>query len=114
MRWFERAIHGVVLALLAGAVGVQAQEWPTRPIRLIVPFPPGQTASDLFPRALAERLSVALKQSVVVENRPGAGGTVGAAAVAKAPPDGYTLLAAAAGRSRSPPASMAPRCHSIP
>lgn len=97
MKWLERVKCLTALLLGLCVAGAQAQEWPSRPIRLIVPFPAGQTASDQFPRFLAERLSVALKQAVVVENRPGAGGTVGAASVAKAPPDGYTLLAAATG-----------------
>lgn len=74
-----------------------AEEWPTKPIRLIIPFPPGQTSSDVFGRAMAEKLSQALGQTVFVENRPGAGGTVGADQVVKAAPDGYTLLLAANG-----------------
>ncbi|TDP62064.1 Bug family tripartite tricarboxylate transporter substrate binding protein [Roseateles toxinivorans] len=77
----------------AGSVAV----WPNKVIKLIIPFPPGQTSSDVFGRALAEKLGPALGQTVVVENRPGAGGTVGADQVAKAPADGYTLLLAANG-----------------
>jgi len=76
---------------------VHAQEWPTKAIRLVIPFPPGQTSSDVFGRAMAERLRRELGQPVVVDNRPGAGGTVGANLVAKSAPDGYTLLLAAAG-----------------
>src|SRR5262249_39691035 len=66
--------------------------YPTRPITIIIPFPPGGN-SDIIVRAVADRLSLALRQSVIVDNRPGgAGGTVGAKAVANANPDGYTLL----------------------
>jgi tripartite-type tricarboxylate transporter receptor subunit TctC len=66
--------------------------YPTRPITIIIPFPPGGN-SDIIIRAVADRLSVALGQPVIVDNRPGgAGGTVGAKAVANASPDGYTLL----------------------
>lgn len=87
----------LMLAAALAAPAARAQEWPTKPIRMIIPFPPGQTSSDVFGRAMAQRLTKALGQSVVVENKPGAGGTVGADLVAKAAPDGYTLLLAANG-----------------
>jgi len=69
----------------------QAATWPTRPINLVVTYPPGGGA-DAMARLIAPRMSEALGQQVVVENRPGAGGQIGAAAVAKAAPDGYTLM----------------------
>ena len=73
------------------ALPAEAQSWPTRPIRIIVPFPPGGS-TDLLARRLADRLSFTLGVPVVVENRPGAGGTAGADLVSKSPPDGHALL----------------------
>src|SRR5215470_6017008 len=77
-------------ALLLCSSSAVAQSWPARPVRLIVPFPVGG-GTDLVARLIATRLSTAIGQPIVVENRPGAGGTIGAAAVAKAAPDGYTI-----------------------
>jgi tripartite-type tricarboxylate transporter receptor subunit TctC len=79
------------LALLAFSCPVFCQEWPTRPVRIVVPLSPGGFA-DTPARMLAPRLSTALGRQFVVENRPGAGGTIGANEVAKAAPDGHTLL----------------------
>ena len=83
-----RATLAIALMVFAGAL--HAQAWPTHPIKLIVPFPPGG-GTDLTARSVAARLADALGQPVVVENRGGAGGTIGADAVAKAAPDGYTI-----------------------
>jgi tripartite-type tricarboxylate transporter receptor subunit TctC len=74
-------------------VGVQAQTYPQKPIRLIVPFPAGG-ATDIFARTLSQKLAEKLGTAVVVDNKPGAGGTLGSDMVAKAQPDGYTLLLA--------------------
>src|SRR6187455_1320306 len=73
-------------ALLA-VLPVQAQEWPTRPVRMIVPFPPGG-GTDTVARPLAAKLGQILGQQIVIDNRGGAGGTIGAAAAAKSPADG--------------------------
>ena len=82
-----------VAALLAGlaASGAQAEDWPNRPVKLIAPFAAGG-AADTLGRILADHLSRAFHQQFYVENRGGAGGILGALAVAQAPPDGYTLL----------------------
>ncbi len=79
------------LGLVAAVVEAQAQAYPARPVRLIVPFSPGG-AADVPARILMQRLSETLGQQVVIENRPGAGSTIGADAAAKAAPDGYTLF----------------------
>ena len=80
------------LTLCFASLGLaQAQGYPTKPVRLIVPFPAGG-ATDLFARTLSQKIGEKLGQSLVVENRPGAGGTLGSDLAAKASPDGYTLL----------------------
>ena len=90
MRNLKSLCVGGWLALWLGMVG--AQNYPAQPIKLIQPFAPG-AASEVALRIVAERLSVALKTTVLIENRPGAGSTLGADSVAKATADGYTLLA---------------------
>ncbi len=82
-------VAGVVVAI--ASVGVSAQAFPTRPVRLVVPFPTGG-ATDTFSRATAAEMSKSLGQQVIVENRPGAGTTIGAELVAKAAADGHTLF----------------------
>ena len=85
---------GVAAALLGASVAAdsaQAQNYPTRAITLVIPFAPGGSTS-IVGRAIADKLSEGLGEKVVVDNRPGAGGTVGTKAVAKSDPDGYTLL----------------------
>jgi tripartite-type tricarboxylate transporter receptor subunit TctC len=81
----------VFYALFAVALNAQAQAWPAKPVRVIVPFAPGGTA-DTLGRLTAKKLSDAFHEGFVVENRPGAGGVLGSELVAKAPPDGYTLV----------------------
>ena len=83
---------GLAAALCSGSLA--AQTWPSKPISLIVPFPPGGT-TDVLARALADKLPQSLGQPVIVESKPGAGATLGADYVAKAKPDGYTLLVGA-------------------
>jgi tripartite-type tricarboxylate transporter receptor subunit TctC len=77
---------------LAAAGMARADEWPSKPIRVIVPLSPG-SAADIIPRIVFEQVSAQLGQPVIVENKPGASGTIGARAVQMADPDGYTLLA---------------------
>ena len=87
------AKFAVAVSLCAASMTVLAQQYPSKPIRLVIPFPPAG-ATDVLGRALGQKLSESLGQAVVIENRPGAGSTIGAEQVANAPADGYTLLLA--------------------
>jgi tripartite-type tricarboxylate transporter receptor subunit TctC len=93
-----KRILGAVLAAALGAttLGAQAQSYPTKPIRLICPFPPGG-AVDIASRAIAAELSKTIGQPVNVENRPGAGGNIGGVEAARSAPDGYTLFMTTSG-----------------
>ena len=90
----RRVIQAIGLAVAMSGGAAMAQAWPAKPISLIVPFPPGGT-TDVLARALADKLTLSLGQTVIVESKPGAGATIGADYVAKAKPDGYTLLVGA-------------------
>jgi tripartite-type tricarboxylate transporter receptor subunit TctC len=81
----------IAAALLCASLPAQAQTWPTKPVRIVVPFPPGGT-TDIVARSLGAELQRMWQHAVVIENRPGAGGNIGADLVAKSAPDGYTLL----------------------
>jgi len=94
-------ITAAALALAALAGTARAETYPSKPIHIIVPFTPG-SATDVVARAVAQQMSIKLGQVVVVENKPGAGGTIGAAQVAKSAPDGYTLLVHSSGHTVNP------------
>jgi tripartite-type tricarboxylate transporter receptor subunit TctC len=96
-------LSGAALAAPALPQLASAQQWPARPIRAIVPFTPGSTI-DIIGRIVLEPLSAALGQPIVIENRGGAGGTIGTALVAKAEPDGHTILIHASAHSAAPAA----------
>jgi tripartite-type tricarboxylate transporter receptor subunit TctC len=96
-------ISGAAVTASVLSRSVPAQQWPSKPIRAIVPFGAGSTI-DIIGRIVLEPLSAALGQPIVVENRGGAGGSIGTAAVAKAEPDGYTLLIHASAHSAAPAA----------
>ena len=101
MKSIEKAL--VALVCLGVPLPVLAQSFPTRPLRIVMPFPAGTSVNDVLGRALAQRLAEPLGQQVIFDNRAGAAGTIGSELVAKAPPDGYTLLLGVTG-----PLSIAP------
>jgi len=93
----RKLLHCIAFTLACGmAPAALAQAWPSKPIKIVVNFPPGG-AADQIARAVAPQLQTALGQTVVVENRAGSGGNIGGEAVAKSPPDGYTLLMSSGG-----------------
>jgi tripartite-type tricarboxylate transporter receptor subunit TctC len=96
-----RRLPLALLFILCGAGSASAQAWPTKPIRAIVPLTAG-AATDIMARTVLEQVSAQIGQPIVVENRPGAGNTIGMAAVAKADPDGYTILVNSSTHTVSP------------
>jgi len=93
MRHFSAVFGLFVMTLAAGVGDAVAQSYPTKPVRVIVPFPPGGGA-DIIMRAIAQKAAAGLQQQLVIDNRAGASGLIGAELAAKAPPDGYTLVLA--------------------
>src|SRR5262245_34916065 len=95
------ALLVATLELAFSAANVEAQSWPTKPLRAVVPVAAG-SSTDIIPRVVFEQLTVQLGQPIVIENRTGAGGTIGTAFVAKSDPDGYTILAHGAAHTIAP------------
>src|SRR5678815_4112648 len=93
----------IVLLMALLVTGARAQDFPAKPVRIVVPWPPAGNV-DITARTLAPALGEALGQQVIIENKAGAGGTIGSAQVAKAPADGYSLLLGSTGTITSAPA----------
>src|SRR6266568_4225767 len=92
---------GLLALVVAVSTGAQAQDWPNRPVRFIVPFPAGGS-TDVGARVIGEYLSRSLRQQIVVENKTGANGNIGIETAAKSPADGYTILVATDSVSSNP------------
>jgi tripartite-type tricarboxylate transporter receptor subunit TctC len=101
MRFSELAPVPLLAAALLAATGAAAQQYPVKPVRMIVPFVPGGNV-DILARIVTPEMSKALGQQIVIENRGGAGAVIGTEAVAKSPPDGYTLLMVSAAHTINP------------
>src|SRR3954453_11846536 len=91
-----RLFAAMIALVSAAATPARAEDWPAKPVRIIVPFAPGGTA-DTLGRLVAQKLSESFKEQFVIENRGGAGGVIGSEVVAKAAPDGYTLVVSGVG-----------------
>ncbi len=102
-RWLASGALAALFGVACVVPAASAQEFPAKPVRIVVPWPPGGNV-DITARTVQAALGEALGQQVLVENRPGAGGTVGSGQVAKAPPDGYTLLLGSSGTVTNAPA----------
>jgi tripartite-type tricarboxylate transporter receptor subunit TctC len=109
----EVSLAAAVAVGLGLASGAAAQNYPVKPIRLVVPFAPGGPA-DVIGRIIGQQLNVILGQSLVIENRGGAGGTIGARFAAMADPDGYSLMFANTSTMSINPAVSSPRLRSCP
>ena len=97
----KRILTVLAATLVAGGALAQQAAWPSKPVKLVVPFSAG-SATDIIARTVGEAMAKGLGQPVVIENKPGAGGTIGAAQVAKSEPDGYTILIASSGHALNP------------
>ena len=104
----KRLVRFLALLAFAATTFASAQPYPNRPVKVVVPWPPGQ-ATDIAARTLAEKLSQVLGQTFVIDNRAGAGGTIGTEFASKAAPDGYTILAGSSG-----PISISPNVQKVP
>src|SRR4051812_22757480 len=102
------ALFASFLCALSWSVPAAAQTYPSRPVKVVVPWPPGQ-ATDIAARMVAQKLQESLGQPFVIDNRPGAGGSVGTDVAVRSAPDGYTLLAASSG-----PVSIMPSLQKVP